>query len=157
MNQDPAWTDCAVFSNCPQGKFACLFEIHYLALSSLAPKPSSDGEDDLIRPAKKCKDHKYPVVSSAFLFTYGPLRNSSVTFLLVDFPKWQLRCNSPGCSDDTQHFLLWEPWKRGDNKQEVMSAHAVLFSLHFFYFHNFLLSDLMWNHKLAPRRFPLCT
>lgn len=41
-------------------------------------------------------------------------------------PKWRLgeRCNSPGCSNDIQRFLLWVPWKRGD-EQEVMWAHAI--------------------------------
>lgn len=69
MNQDPSWMDCADLIDCLQRKF----EIHHLTFPSPTPKPSSDREDDFIRPTQNRKLHKSHVVSSAFLFISTPM------------------------------------------------------------------------------------
>lgn len=158
MNQDPAWKDCADLINCLQRKFGSLFEIHQLTFASLTLKPSSDREDDFIRPTQKCKLHQSHVVSSAFLCISIPLALWGTLlwlFVPVDASKMVA-----GGALELPRLLKWytafSPLSAVEKRRRRAGSRvsACCFPPTSFYFRNFLYSDLMWNHKLAPRRCP---
>lgn len=135
--------DCADLINCLQKKFASLFEIYHLAFSSPTPKSSSDWEDET-NPEVYTSQISCGFISiPLYLSTYGPLRNSSMTFRssgCLQNGGWGSTV-TPQAAQMIYSILSCEC--QGEEKDmSRKSCECMPFFPHFFYFHNFLWSDV---------------
>lgn len=152
MNPDPAWI---IWSLHPS--FKPLTPLYHLQLQNPAV---IEGRTSLA--------HSRSVNLTNLLWFH---QHSSLSFhplpseeLLCDFPfqkmppKWRPgeHCYSPGCSDDMRRSLLWAPWKRGGDEQEVMWVQAgffiFIFPLLLFSQLSLILSDV--KAQIGPSSLP---